>query len=346
MQQVEIGFLHRRDKEDASKVIWQNATLASANQITTTWQIQVPAGLEGIYDLSLRAKDALGNQRTLPAVWTGLIDTQAPQITVGGTTPGQQSCTVTDFSLGRNTFVCGNISNASNASTALYASGVLTPAGLTWNATWYRDLFLRRVPQERLYALYQSGANLSSNPKAESCDLYGNCTRCTMSNGVAACSTYTPTAALRSTLAEPETGDDLSTPTEMIGPGFFTATVRYERPDAYVPGQQPASPTSTWITVTEPYILVDDAVLASTRPFAGDFTQASTEIAWSESVSATQYYVGWTLTETVVISDLTAYAEPGVHSQSLPDQGRYYAHVVAVDAAERDQRLQPRADLL
>ena len=42
--------------------------------------------------------------------------------------------------------------------------------------------------------------------------------------------------------------------------------------------------------------------------------------------------MGWTLTETADLADLTLYAAPGIHTQSLPDQGRYYAHVVAVDA--------------
>ncbi len=63
---------------------------------------------------------------------------------------------------------------------------------------------------------------------------------------------------------------------------------------------------------------------------------ANTEIAWGESLSATAYYVGWTLTETVVISDLTSYPTPDYHQQTLPDGGRYYAHVVAVDAAHEE----------
>lgn len=74
-------------------------------------------------------------------------------------------------------------------------------------------------------------------------------------------------------------------------------------------------------------------ILAPTRPFAASYQAANTEIAWGESLSATAYYVGWTLTETVVISDLTSYPTPDYHQQTLPDGGRYYAHVVAVDEA-------------
>ena len=91
IQKVEVGFLHRKDKDDATKVVWRDATLDRTNVDGTTWQLQAPADLEGIYDISLRASDALGNQRTLAGVWTGLIDTQAPRIVLGGTTPGQQT---------------------------------------------------------------------------------------------------------------------------------------------------------------------------------------------------------------------------------------------------------------
>ena len=64
-----------------------------------------------------------------------LIDTRAPQIALaGGTNAGQQSCTVTDFSLGQNSFVSGDVSGTGSAASALYASGVFTGAGLNWNA--------------------------------------------------------------------------------------------------------------------------------------------------------------------------------------------------------------------
>lgn len=44
-----------------------------------------------------------------------------------------------------------------------------------------------------------------------------------------------------------------------MGPDVFTATVAYERPDAYVPGSEPGAPTASWVTISEPYILIDDA---------------------------------------------------------------------------------------
>ncbi|MBP7963652.1 MAG: hypothetical protein KA003_16825 [Caldilineaceae bacterium] len=334
IQKVEVGFLHRKDKDDATKVVWRDATLDRTNVDGTTWQLQAPADLEGIYDISLRASDALGNQRILAGVWTGLIDTQAPRIVLGGTTPGLQSCAVTDFSLSTGTFLCGNVANATGAASALYATGVFTSAGLTWDAQWFKDLYRGRVVADRLYSLYQTGANFTSNTVAKSCDIYGNCTQCTVTaNNVSApvCTVSSGTGLLQAAGVD-AVQDDLFDETALIGPGIFTATVRYERPDAYVPGTEPGAPTSEWIDIDEPYILIDNAVLASTRPFAGDFTEAQTEIEWGESISATEYYVGWTVTETAETTDLTYYDTPGVHTQSLADKGRYYAHVIAVDA--------------
>ncbi|MBX3000053.1 MAG: hypothetical protein KF893_16145 [Caldilineaceae bacterium] len=339
VQRVEVGLLHRQDKDDPSKVVWQEATLGSTGQTTTTWQFQMPAGLEGIYDLSLRTADALGNERVLPGLWTGVIDTRAPQIVLaGGAVAGQQSCTVTDFSLGQTSFTCANVSGTGSATSALYASGVFTGAGLNWNAQWYRDLFQGRVPAERLYALRQTGVSfgLADNNVVTSCDIYGNCNSCFVSGGdvgSSSCFLFTAGGLARSAADEEPTEDQNLFDTALTGPGIFTVTVAYERPDAYVPGEQPATPTSEWVTISEPFTLVDDAVLAATRPFAGDFTEATVEIAWGESVSATEYYAGWTLTETVNLDDLTVYAGPDVHVQTLADRGRYYAHVVAVDAA-------------
>lgn len=342
VQRVEVGLLHREDKDDPSKLVWRDATLSGTGQISVTWQFQIPGDLEGIYDISLRATDAGGNQRTLPGLWTGVIDTRAPRIVLaGGANLGQQSCTVTDFSLRENGFVCGNVTGTVSAATALYATGAFTTAGLTWNAQWYRDLFLGRAPADRLYAIHQAGVSFAApNASAASCDIYGNCTTCTLTGddvSSATCSSFREAGAARAAANEDPAEDQSLFDTSLTGPGTFTVTVFYERPDAYVPGDEPAQPTSEWVQIVDPFTLVEDAVLASTRPFSATFTEAATEIEWTESISATGYYVGWTGDEIPNLDDLTFYAEPDVHAQTLPDQGRYYAHVVAVDDSGDDE---------
>ena len=44
IRKVEVGFLHRQNKDDATKIVWKEATLANPNQIGSTWQLQVSGG--------------------------------------------------------------------------------------------------------------------------------------------------------------------------------------------------------------------------------------------------------------------------------------------------------------
>lgn len=46
----------------------------------TTWQAQIPAGLEGQFQIDLHAVDTLGLHRRSPNAWRGIIDTQAPRL--------------------------------------------------------------------------------------------------------------------------------------------------------------------------------------------------------------------------------------------------------------------------
>lgn len=78
----------------------------------------MPAGLEGIYDISLRTSDTLNNQRVVGGIWTGVIDTLAPRIALSGAGAGQQQCLVTDFSLSTTTFICAEAQTASGATSA------------------------------------------------------------------------------------------------------------------------------------------------------------------------------------------------------------------------------------
>ncbi len=353
IQKVEVGFLHRQDREDAGKVVWKEATLATTNAPASLWQVQIPAGLEGIYDLSLRTSDTLGNSRAVGGVWTGVLDTQAPRITFSGTTAGTHQCVVADFSLGKSKFVCADAVDATGTTAANYAAGTLAGTTLSWNPQWFTTLYRQSTPPARLYALQLGNRDLfGPNNRAESCDAYGNCTTCTVTNNALnapVCTTYTADAAqqlMRASaigsasalaLAAPvfasaeEEAAEQALNTELLGPEPFTVTLRYARPDAYQPGTEPGSATAAWVEITEPFTLIDDAVLAPTRPFANAFADAQTEIDFGESISATSYYVGWTISETAVISELIAYGAPGVYAQTLADGGSYYAHVIAVD---------------
>lgn len=73
---VSVGLLHHLDQDDHSEVIWLEATLDAEHSVAT-WQLQLPADLPlGVYSISLRALDPLGNQRIVPVVWSGRIGTR------------------------------------------------------------------------------------------------------------------------------------------------------------------------------------------------------------------------------------------------------------------------------
>lgn len=61
---------------------WYPANLSQTGSgIThTEWNIDVPSGLEGTYQIDLRGWDVLGNTRINSKIWRGAIDTQAPRL--------------------------------------------------------------------------------------------------------------------------------------------------------------------------------------------------------------------------------------------------------------------------
>lgn len=333
VQTVEVGLLHRQDKDDPNKVTWLPVILDSTNNVASNWHLQLPEGLEGVYDISLRATDALGNVRIEPGVWTGVIDTRAPTITLSVSLPDQMICTFTDFSLDANTVRCGSTPNSSSILSAQYAAGVFTQTGLTWNAAWYNELYQGQTPADRLYTLYQTGQVTPTNvSEATSCDIYGNCTRCQVTGVDTSTLVCTHSGGGQSQSRAPRTrGLAAPIPQSTQGSAVLSATVTYERPDAYAPGSEPSTPTATLAPITETYTLVADAVLAATRPFAAEYSEARTQITWAAYSGATHYFTGWSASAAANAAELTRYDTPGTHPQRLPDQGRYYAHVIAMN---------------
>ena len=55
---------------------WQDVTLAAPDSIYSTWQTTVPSDMEGLYAISLRTTDSVGNVRTMPNIWQGTIGRQ------------------------------------------------------------------------------------------------------------------------------------------------------------------------------------------------------------------------------------------------------------------------------
>jgi hypothetical protein len=100
---------------------WLPANVAQRGAAVSAWTLQIPAGLEGEYQIDLRGADMLGNILRSDNVWRGVIDTLAPRVVVTGTrgatswfdpNSGQQmydlnfTCAVSDRYLNETTFSC------------------------------------------------------------------------------------------------------------------------------------------------------------------------------------------------------------------------------------------------
>lgn len=75
----EIGLLHVQDRGTPGAPSFQPISLTQAGPGFVPWTHQLPAGLEGPYEIHLRSTDRLSHTRTQPNVWQGEIDTQAPR---------------------------------------------------------------------------------------------------------------------------------------------------------------------------------------------------------------------------------------------------------------------------
>lgn len=91
-------------------IMWQPTQISAPGQVYMTWSLPVPMQIEGHYRLDLRTTDTNGEQHVLPNVWTGLIDTKAPEVSMyyrplpGG--KAQVSCYVSDYSLDFSSIRC------------------------------------------------------------------------------------------------------------------------------------------------------------------------------------------------------------------------------------------------
>lgn len=156
---------------------WLLATVAQRGAGVSSWSIQLPAGLEGEYQIDLRATDLLGNVLRSDSAWRGVIDTLAPRVVVTGSRSSYSwldpntgvpqynlvfTCTATDRYLDETTFGC--------------------PAnGATPVRTFDADLVLQALFPDRTIrnGLTVNAAYPSPDPNAtinlRACDLYGHC---------------------------------------------------------------------------------------------------------------------------------------------------------------------------
>jgi hypothetical protein len=173
---LEIGLQHAQDRDDPSAIIWNPVTVAQPGAAFSTWQYQMPEGIEGPHQIYLRVTDTyvrpgtpdtITLTRVLSNTWQGEIDTWAPRATLH--TWGQQSgpgagayyaCEAQDYNLTKEDLDCP----------------VATTNFSYQDATWYTELFSSTKKLFRLEG--DTGAWLpdAGGPYTLTvCDLYDNC---------------------------------------------------------------------------------------------------------------------------------------------------------------------------
>ncbi|MEZ4618204.1 MAG: hypothetical protein R2867_22190 [Caldilineaceae bacterium] len=133
----------------------------------------MPEGIEGLYQIDIRAEDLLGNRndeaRGLWQQWRGLIDTRAPDAAIvttysgaGATAQSRHTVQVTDFSLTDEHFVspCPLQPDDYQLNDAAY-----------WTSVSFNTPRLQSIKQQCDEAGYQRTA-----PRIEACDAFGRCT--------------------------------------------------------------------------------------------------------------------------------------------------------------------------
>ncbi len=160
---------------------WQPAVLA-ASASGAGWSTSIPGGIEGEFQIDLRADDALGNRELTPKAWHGIVDTLAPRVTVGATPTGRQyyddaaratryevaySCTAADRYLAGAGFSC--------------AGNRFQPPTRTFDDDpVQRELFPDLTLRSGLSISFRRWeATPTPAAQARACDVYGHCAEAT-----------------------------------------------------------------------------------------------------------------------------------------------------------------------
>lgn len=163
---------------------WLSATLGSPNAPASAWQLQTPTGLEGQYELRLRAADSLANAsigRDGVSVWRGMIDTAVPRISLSVAHNGAGalartviSCRVNDFFLDPASVDCplpaGTLLERSDTPRR-YRAPIERQLGLD-------DTGSRQIGRDIVYTV---AGSVSYGGPASACDSHGRCASATAS---------------------------------------------------------------------------------------------------------------------------------------------------------------------
>lgn len=182
---------------------WAPATLAQrgAGVANTTWSLPIPAGLEGAYQLDLRARDMLGNRSVTPKLWRGVIDTRAPQVTLTARPTGAVYFdTAASTYRAAVTYLCAAQDQyLDDASLACPGANLPPPTRSFENDPIIQGLFPDLTVRSGLattYTQWEPAGQLTRT--ASACDTNGNCTTVSTPVDTAPAATGAPRAVVAS----------------------------------------------------------------------------------------------------------------------------------------------------
>jgi len=172
------------------QALYQSASRPSYPATVTgaSWSRQVPAGLEGLYQVDLPAVDGVSNSVANGNLWRGLIDNVAPRVTLSGRATGQSyldtatntpryeinyTCRAEDFHLNEAGFTCPGNSQR-------------PPAKSFNNDPLLKQQFPDLTLLSTLVNTYTVwAASPTPTGSLTACDAYGHCTTAAATDAVA-----------------------------------------------------------------------------------------------------------------------------------------------------------------
>lgn len=158
---------------------WAPVSLVArgAGVATTTWSFPIPAGLENIYQIDLRATDMLGNVLISSGVWRGMIDTLDPRVVMTATATGASYLDATQTHRYEVRYLCAAADrNLNEASFTCPGKGVAEPVRSFTNLPALQTLFPDLTLRTGLAISYTRWITAPApTVTAAACDSLGHC---------------------------------------------------------------------------------------------------------------------------------------------------------------------------
>ncbi|MCX6047063.1 MAG: Ig-like domain-containing protein, partial [Chloroflexi bacterium] len=158
---------------------WVAVTLAQrgAGVATSGWRYQLPAGLEGEYQIDFRSTDMLGNRRITPNNWRGMIDTSDPRLVMTAEMTGASFVDNSGVRHDEVHFLCAAVDRNLDAATFTcpgegQAEPIRTFADIPGLQSLFPDLTIRNGLAIS-YTLWTATPNAQATMSA--CDSLGRC---------------------------------------------------------------------------------------------------------------------------------------------------------------------------